>query len=823
MKKLILSMLVVILCSGAISVSAQQTYFVDGFHGGVYGHYPKGYTRFIVEQLQQYPEWKINLEIEPETWDVVKVQEPFFYNYLADMIADTLSRIEYVNPSYAQSYLFNTSAESIIRQFSMGLDKLHEHFPSLKFYSYSCEEPCFTAALPAILRSFGVNYASSKNPNTCWGGYTAGFGTQDFVNWEAADGSRVLCVPRYASEKLEKNSTWQTNAWGHSVEYVDDALQSGVRHPVGMCLQDAGWKGGPWLKMSGHYMPVQFTLWHDYFDMYKDSCRPEIWKMSQEDIKVGLVWGAQVLQKLARQVRVSENLLPQAEKIATLGWLWGKMDWPSRQLKEGWRGLLLAQHHDCWIVPYNGAKGDTWADKVTDWTTTSDRYCNSIITRSATALQAGDTEGKTGVVVFNTTVYDRKEYVTVRLPDKEDPLVFYAEVPAMGYRVYALEQIEQPVAEERNMLVVKGNKYILQSDKYRLVIDPAKGGTIESLQVKSLGNKEFVNRNSEYRFNGLRGYFTEAKRVVDSSELPATVSVLENTPYNVKIKICGEIAGQPYFQTLALDKEGDRIECELQIDWKENIRIGKPAEGKFAPEDPLKSFYNDRYKLHLQFPSVADGGMLYKDAPLDVCKSELENTFFDSWNEIKHNVILHWVDNVDKKGRYGLALLSDHTTSYLQGADYPLGLTVQYSGIGLWGRNYTLEEPTVIRYALIPHAGDWQQAEIAGQSVEWNEPLRAVVTDIRDSAPFSASLLQLDKKGYEVMALYSRSGDVYIRICKTASGRANALLTVGIPFDKAEWVELDGRSKPATLRNGKVVVEMPRFGFKTLKLHLYKK
>ena len=69
-------------------------------------------------------------------------------------------------------------------------------------------------------------------------------------------------------KNLESNSTWQTNAWGMSEEYVRDAVRSGISFPVGMCLQDAGWRGGPWLKMSGHHMPVKYTLWSEYFDKY---------------------------------------------------------------------------------------------------------------------------------------------------------------------------------------------------------------------------------------------------------------------------------------------------------------------------------------------------------------------------------------------------------------------------------------------------------------------------------------------------------------------------------------------------------------------------
>ena len=53
------------------NVYSQQAYFVDGYHGGIYGHYPvKWKTQFIVDQLAMHPDWRICMEIEPETWDL---------------------------------------------------------------------------------------------------------------------------------------------------------------------------------------------------------------------------------------------------------------------------------------------------------------------------------------------------------------------------------------------------------------------------------------------------------------------------------------------------------------------------------------------------------------------------------------------------------------------------------------------------------------------------------------------------------------------------------------------------------------------------------
>src|ERR1700761_2544769 len=219
----------------ALKCTAQTAWFIDGYHGGIYGHLPSWQTKFMVEKLAEYPDWMINLELEPESWDTIAVHDPAAYAAFKPLVA-AADRVEYINPAYGQSYLYTISGESIIRQFYYGMRKLRQHFPDIVFSTYSSEEPCFTSALPQILRSYGFSYASLKNPNTCWGGYTRAHGGE-LVNWVGPDGSRILTSPRSAVEALKPHSTWETIANNNSVKYVSDAFTAGYAHPVGMCLQ----------------------------------------------------------------------------------------------------------------------------------------------------------------------------------------------------------------------------------------------------------------------------------------------------------------------------------------------------------------------------------------------------------------------------------------------------------------------------------------------------------------------------------------------------------------------------------------------------------
>lgn len=279
--------------------SAQKAYFIDGYHGGVYGHYPLGYTGFVVEKLKENPFWKINLEIEPETWDSVLVREPAALKELQQYFANqsNAGRIEYVSPAYGQSYLYNISGESIIRHFSYGFKKVRQYFPGAVFTTYSSEEPCFTSALPQILTSFGYKYASLKNPNTCWGGYTRAYGGE-LVSWIGPDGTKLTTVPRYAIEGLLPNSTWQTEAWTNSPKYMNAAFKYGIKNPVGMTLQDAGWRGGPYIGNGNKgYQPTEYKTWTDYIENFSIKTPVQDWKFSQEDVLVSLVWGRRYCKK----------------------------------------------------------------------------------------------------------------------------------------------------------------------------------------------------------------------------------------------------------------------------------------------------------------------------------------------------------------------------------------------------------------------------------------------------------------------------------------------------------------------------------------------
>src|SRR5690606_31440092 len=224
----------------------------------------------------------------------------------------------------------------------------------------------------------------------------------ELVNWIGPDGTSIPTEPRYEFEELKPGSRWETIGNANTPESVKAVLDYGVEHPLEMCLQDAGRKWEPWLK-DDYYKPSIYTTWRNYFENVVDFKNSTDWHFNQEDVQVSLVWGSQVLQKLARQVRVSENNMIQAEKIGSMNSLENGTAYPTDQIDSGWKTLLLSQHHDCWIVPYNGKKGDTWADKVAVWTDNSDSISEKIIRK-------GDMADGGFIRIYNTMGTDRSEF-----------------------------------------------------------------------------------------------------------------------------------------------------------------------------------------------------------------------------------------------------------------------------------------------------------------------------------------------------------------------------------------------------------------------------
>lgn len=861
---------------GRANSSEVTLYFVDGYHGGLRGHMPAGAWRDIVTRLDLTPNWKLCLDIEAVSWRALAEQDPESYGRMTKFLRQPpkSARVEMVGGTFSQPYGWAISGESNIRQLVRGLEVIRQSFPGLPVDTYAMQEPCWASCLPQILVSLGFKVAVLKNPSTAWGGYSAGIDAET-VNWIGPDGTSIRTVPRYACEELL--DTWRTEAQTGSQAFAQKCVAHGIPHPAGMCFQDLGWVARP--NVRGDY--IRFVTWREYMDSVAPHTDRD-WRFSMEDIRCALPWGEKTLQKLAQQVRSAENKLIVAEKIAAMAAVHSGQHYPVDRLQEAWDKTLWSQHHDSWITATTRTGRNAWAFQVAAETWDAEEICDAIIERSLDKLVAGDApRGKvltddSLLRIFNTLGHDRNEVVEVEVAtdigtkgvqvfdsagklapsqfettrkyvsDGTDRarggnrgselmagesigagrLLFQCSVPATGESAYRLQSLSTGKAEGPSDSVTVQTSaeglVTVESDLYKITIDPKRGGILSGLYAKQL-NRDFC-ATGERCFHEFRGYFIEEKAWRSSTEGPAVIQLLETGPVRVTVSISGKVSSVPFRTIIRVTQGQRRIEFHTQFRFERDTWIGDPWEIPAAERmtGRRRSEYDDRFKLLALFPVSFQQQAIYKNSAFDVCRSANVDTFFNSWDTIKHNIIHNWVDLVDEREGLGLALLTDHTTSYAHGKDHPLSLVMGWGWDGgYWWGKCPLNGLQEMQYAIIPHAGRWDKAGLWRETAELSEPLLCRLAGSKPERP-SRFMVRIDDPGVQLSAVTAKDRDLLFRVFNAESERDEHEITIGMHSGPVGMVEVDGRTAAAVSAHnatGRTIrVKVPRFGLKTIRV-----
>jgi len=813
-----------------------QAYYVDGYHGGIKGHMPLGAWTDVLQAYHLNQDWKLSIEVEPVSWEHLRDTDPVSYLAVRDVLmgSDYGKRVEIVSGSYAQPYGWTIGGESNIRQLLRGIALHREHFPNARIDTFAVQEPCWTSSLPQILKSLGYKRAVLKNPGTGWAGYPSG-SHYELVNWIGPDGSSLPSVPRYACEELV--NCWESEAAAMEEAFLLKCAEQGIARPIGSFLQDLGWNAGPMLGSDGR---VQYVTWREYMDEVVGAAQAD-WHFTQEDIRCALPWGERHLQRLARQVRAAESKIVQAEKMAALAVVLNGSVYPEAELTRAWDELMLAQHHDAWICATTREQREKWSWLGGAQTWLAEANADAIILRAASDLQGTkrlqiEKGSELGIRVYNTSGVSRKEVVTLDIPMTEEllavvnregrflpmqanplrtnaagevqacTLLFEAEVPPLGYSSFSLVKREEgrileAAADEvdeaqAGARMLDDHRLMLYSDLYELVLDLNRGGVIVSL-IDKASSREYADVLGAYFLNELRGYFVEQETYLRSRDTPVRATILENGPLRVSVQLEG-VLGETKFRFIIRLGAGKReIEVELKAWFEADQWIGDPwklnEDNKMT--ERRKSHYNAAKNLHVMFPFGDEHTKLFKNAAYDVCESQHEDTHYTSWDQIKHNVILHWLDLYDERSDTGLAVYSDHTTSYGHSPDGPAHLTFAWGGdAGFWWGRCPLEGAQEMNYAILPHKGDWESAGLSAVSAMRQEPLIAKLTFMDGEARSGKrSLLCVSDPAVEVSALYAEDGQLLLRLFNGSAKARECVLYADEVFGTAQLVELDGR------------------------------
>ncbi|MBI1335173.1 MAG: alpha-mannosidase [Armatimonadetes bacterium] len=527
--------------------------------------------------------------------------------------------------------------------------------------------------------------------------------------------------------------------------------------------------------------------------------------------------------EMKRWNRKNELLADVAERASVAASLWAQTPYPMAKLNKAWDLTLGSQMHDmlpgtCLPKAYEYAQNDE--------NIAQNSFASTVTTAVGAVASRLNTSAKgTALVVQNPLSIARQDVVEAEVPltgsitvygpdgravptqvkstdGQTSHILFLANVPANGFEVYDARH-----GQSSRFDSVRATKSTLENGYFRVTLNAA--GDIASIYdkrakheaFKSPSQLDFQHENPAEWPAWNMDWDDQNKPPYAHLSGPVTMKLVEHGPVRSTIEVTRETGGSKFVQriSLASGQAGDHVEVENLIDWS-------------TRETALKAAF------HLTSPnSKATFGM-------QVGAIVRENN-----NPKKYELPVHgWMDVTSPDGKHGVGILSP----FKYGSDKPSDDTIRLTLIYTPGTRGGYEDQGVqdfgrhsIVYGIVPHAGDWRQANMPWESARLAQPLRAFVTSKHEgSLGKSKSLASTSSNQVEIQAIkQAEDRDGYIVRLRELTGRpaSNVVVTMSNAVVGAEAV--DGQERPlgsAETRNGKLIANVKGFGLASFRVRL---
>ena len=542
---------------------------------------------------------------------------------------------------------------------------------------------------------------------------------------------------------------------------------------------------------------IRFSIPSDYLDALMSEVRAGKTTLKEYRGDTAYCYNAFWLDmpQVKQAYRRGEHLLQAAELLATAASLKAGLAYPSQDFYNSWIQMLLNMDRN---TLWGSAGGMVFRD-AKHWDA-FDRF--ESVNRQAEAATAASLSklAPPGAAVALANPLNWRRSDPVRL---STPLAGVACQALPGGATEVICRPTQPSAGIASFAVAKSAppsqaapaRSVIETDFYRVTMD-AKTGAVTSLQLKASGREmlggpadvvlaesvaELTKRPVDYMVRrGLR------KIVSTSSDRAAQISVFRG-PLFTLIRATSDFATASKLERdIILYKDHPRIDFETVLNFQENdilVTVDFPLAGElvertrgipfgFATLDPRHPTPPLEYQMS---PDLKEYGYTEAMAPA-----------------------VRWSDYGFAAGG-GVALL-DYGLSYheLNGSTVTLGLLNGQTHYRKLPNEMLLGHGTHhFRYALVPHAGTWQEAAIPRRAWEFNSP---AVVHAGARAGVSESWLETSDNVI-VEAVRRVGGQIEVRMAEWKGAAGPAWVALKLPHGNASITNLMGE-KPAALAGG---------------------
>ncbi|NEW04800.1 alpha-mannosidase [Paenibacillus sp. SYP-B3998] len=740
----------------------------------------------VLRLMEQYPDYVFGAS-QPQLYAWMKEEHPKLYEQIKQRVAE--GRWEVQGGMWVEPDSNISGGEALVRQILYGKRFFLEEFGKDMKILWVPDIFGYSACLPQLLQKSGMTYMMTQKLS--WSVYNDHPHHTFF--WEGLDGSQVLT-------HLPPEDTYNGPAAPRSVlkaerGYTDKNVSDHCLLLFG--IGDGG--GGPGeehlerLKREKNLQglaPVQQEPALQFFD--KLAAKSERYKRWKGELYLEKHQGTLTSQARNKSYnRKMEKALRELEFAAALHTASGG-DYPSDELDEIWKEVLLYQFHD--ILPGSSIKR-VYDESLARYEILLFRVQEMIQTYYEQAANKIDTTGeKQPVVVFNSLPWERKEWLQVNGHWIE------AAVPSMGYQT-----IDAAAARTVELHDLSAERDTLENEVIRVKFNI--DGSIHSIFDKEL-QKEIIDVGG--KANVLAVYHDDG----DAWDFPADyaqtkASAMKLTEVKAYLDGPRAIVEQVYAygkssltQKIIVTLASKRVDFETKVDWQED---GKMLRASFPVQ-----VYTDHVNCEIQFGHLK--------------RQTHRNTL---WDHAKDEICAHqWIDL--SQPDYGVALLND--------SKYGFSAQQNVLDIHLL-RSPSFPDPTCDRaqhefvYALLPHKGDFVNAQVYKQGYELNVPLQLIPVATKvGELPNNKSYFVVNSSQVMVEAVKKAEDreSLIIRLYETSGSNATIDFQINLPYERVALVDLMENELEQFVREGAsqdaaVQLDFTPFEIKTLEIKLTQK
>jgi alpha-mannosidase len=756
--------------------------------------WPEGYQEVratfasALERMAEYPEFVFTMNsVAYLAW--AEEHDPELFEAIRARIAD--GRWQVIGGWWVEPDCNIPCGESLVRQALYGQRYLQDRFGIVATTGGNLDSFGHNASIPQLLRKSRMDSYVFLRPgpnelalpgSTFW--------------WESNDGSRVLAyrIPHeYGSPR------------GDIGYHVDKALAQlppdGDEAMVFYGVGNHG--GGPTrenlesirrLNANNRQARLECSSPRAFFDrVIRDDNIPA----HRGELLHHAVGCYSAHSGVKRWNRRAENLLQRAEKWCAIAQVAAGVPYPLAELTDAWKLVLFNQFHDTLAGTAIASAYEDSRDQFGHACSLAALGFNRAVQTIARRIDIAEEPSTTPIVVFNPHPWRLRADVEfelawlapdgARMTDDEGAavsvqqtrpqtamssargrLVFAADLPPLGYRVYRIH----PGFQERASTLL-ATKTTLENDSLSIEVDPATGW-LSRLEDKRTGinlaasgaHAVVIDDQSDTWGHRVRAY----DQVIGEFEC-TSVRLVEQGPVRAIIRVESRYGTSTLSEEIVLGARSRSVEIRAVLDWREQLKM-----------------------LKLRIPTALEVDQATFDVPYGHVERAADGTEYPAQG---------WVDV--SAGDAGLSVLNDGKCGH-DVRRGNVGITVARSPVYAWHEPRLLDPAgtydhldqgrQTFRYRLVPHGGRFE-ARAVREAAELNQrPFALLESFHRGDLPTQSSYAEVDGDAVVMTVLKAAEDggrDLVVRAYEVTgrSGRASIALplvgrTVDAEFGPAE-------------------------------------